>query len=372
MAAATVAARTEYATTSAGTSATPTFTQTTGDLVVIFISTAVSTALTSISDGFTNFTNLTGTFHILYKTLAGTEGGDVTMTITSSKVAAVAYNIQGHCTTIAPEISTVATATSVNPNATTVTPAAGFAKNFLWISAFGSAGEEADDDTWCTAAPTNFTNLLQKTSGTAGVPGVNTSIASAEFSSSATSMDAAAFTMAQSLLWRAYTVAITPKPTGALTGTITASVNETDIVAGGKTAILTLSEDRWIAAGAASFDLQRDEIIAGFDSAQAEATGWDAVPKATQTLGGVVRTSDTVVTVTWDAFATYNITAQETVTVSIPSTSILSAQTTVVTTPTFTVSITSAIKTVKGLARASVKTIKGLALASVKTIKGLA
>ena len=126
--------------------------------------------------------------------------------------------------------------------------------------------------------------------------------------------------------------------TAALTGTITASVNESDIVTGGKTLIITLTGGIWIAAGAGSFDLQRDEIIAGCDSAQSELTGWDLVPKATQSLGGVVRTSDTVVTITWDAFATYDITAQETITVIVPSTALVGGFANVTATPTFTIS----------------------------------
>ena len=126
----------------------------------------------------------------------------------------------------------------------------------------------------------------------------------------------------------------------SISGTITASVTEADIVTGGKTLIITLSNDTWIAAGAGSFDLQRDEIIAGIDSGQAEATGWDAVVKATQSLAGVVRTSDTVVTITWDAFATYNITAQETITVTVPGTAVAGAGA-IVATPTFTVDLLS-------------------------------
>lgn len=122
----------------------------------------------------------------------------------------------------------------------------------------------------------------------------------------------------------------------ALTGTITPSATEADIVTGGKTLIITLTGDTWIAAGAASFDLQRDEIIAGIDSAQSEAFGWDLVPKATQSLGGVVRTSDTVVTITWDAFATYNITATETITCTVPATAVVLGVA-IVATPTFTV-----------------------------------
>ena len=124
--------------------------------------------------------------------------------------------------------------------------------------------------------------------------------------------------------------------TAAITGTITASVTEADIVAGTKTLIITLSGDTWIAAGAGSFDLQRGEIIAGVTSAQSEATGWNLVPKVLQSLGGVVRTSDTVVTITWDAFPTYDITATETITVTVPSTALVGAQA-IVATPTFTV-----------------------------------
>ena len=129
--------------------------------------------------------------------------------------------------------------------------------------------------------------------------------------------------------------------TAALTGTITATVNEADIVAGGKTLIITLTNTTWIAAGAGSFGLVRDDIIAGCDSAQSEATGWDLVPKVTQSIEGVIRTSDTVVTITWDAFATYNISAQETITVTVPAAATV-AGVGPVATPTFTIDTASA------------------------------
>lgn len=136
--------------------------------------------------------------------------------------------------------------------------------------------------------------------------------------------------------------------TVALTGTATASITEADIVTGGKTIILTITGDTWIAAGAGSFDLQRDEIIAGIDSAQSEATGWDLVPKALQSLGGVVRTSDTIVTLTLDAFATYNITATETITATIPSTALVGAGGNVVATPTFAITAVASGSTYPG------------------------
>lgn len=129
--------------------------------------------------------------------------------------------------------------------------------------------------------------------------------------------------------------------TATLTGTIAASTTEADIVAGGKTIILTLTGDTWIAAGAGSFDLQRQNIINGLTSAQSETLGWNLVVKALQSITGVVRTSDTVVTITLDAQATYNITATETITATIPSTALTGAVA-VVATPTFTVSTVSA------------------------------
>lgn len=129
-------------------------------------------------------------------------------------------------------------------------------------------------------------------------------------------------------------------PTIALTGTATASITEADIVTGGKTIILTLTNDTWVAAGA-TFDAQRQNIINGIDSGQAEGTGWDAVVKASQGVSGVVRTSATVVTITLDAFASYNITATETITATIPATA-LTEGVAIVATPTFNITHTSA------------------------------
>jgi hypothetical protein len=122
-----------------------------------------------------------------------------------------------------------------------------------------------------------------------------------------------------------------------ITGTATASITESDVVTGGKTIIITLTGDTWVSAGA-NFDAQRQNIINGIDSGQAEAAGWDAVVKATQAVGGVVRTSNTVATITLDAFASYDITATETITVTIPSSALTGAAGAVIGTPTFTVS----------------------------------
>ena len=126
----------------------------------------------------------------------------------------------------------------------------------------------------------------------------------------------------------------------AITGTITASVVEGDIVNGGKTIIITLTGDTWVTAGA-TFNGERQAIINGLDSAQSETTGWDAEVKAKEVVTAVVRTSDTVVTITLTASAAYDITAQETITVTVPA-SALTGGVAVVGSPTFTVDFTAA------------------------------
>lgn len=144
----------------------------------------------------------------------GNEGA--TMTITSSaseKAVFIAYRISGadEPALTAPTLSTVATGASVNPNATNCNP--GTSKDYLWISFFTLAGEEADDDTWCTAAPASYTGLLQKTAGTVGT---NTSgiIASASRQATASAEDAGSFTIVATPVntWRAFTLAVHPSP----------------------------------------------------------------------------------------------------------------------------------------------------------------
>ena len=126
-------------------------------------------------------------------------------------------------------------------------------------------------------------------------------------------------------------------PTAAITGTATASITEADVVAGGKTIIITLTGDTWVAAGAA-FDAERSNIIQGLDSAQGETLGWNLEVRDKEVVGAVIRTSDTVVTITLSASALYDITAQETITVTVPTTA-LTGGASIVGSPTFTVDV---------------------------------
>lgn len=88
-----------------------------------------------------------------------------------------------------------------------------------------------------------------------------------------------------------------------------------------------------------AFDGIRQAIIDGIVSAQSEGTGWNAL-RSSIPVTAVVRTSDTVVTITLPALPTYDITAQETITVTVPAVA-LAGGVAIVATPTFTVSPTT-------------------------------
>lgn len=126
--------------------------------------------------------------------------------------------------------------------------------------------------------------------------------------------------------------------TAALTGTALPSLKEGQVVAGGRTIIITLSGDQWVAAGA-TFDAQRQNIIDGLDSDGAEATGWNTIVRdSALQVTDVVRTSDTVVTITLPAAASYDVTANETVTATVPATALTGA-TELVAAPTVTITV---------------------------------
>ena len=124
-------------------------------------------------------------------------------------------------------------------------------------------------------------------------------------------------------------------PLAALTGTLADGAVEDSIVAGGETLIITLTSDTWDATIGAD-NAKTTALIAGIDSAQSEGAGWDAVVKANLDYNDVVRTSDSVVTITLGAEATYQLTANETITVTVPATAVTSA-TELVATPTFAI-----------------------------------
>ena len=108
-------------------------------------------------------------------------------------------------------------------------------------------------------------------------------------------------------------------PSVAITGTCSPACLESEVVTGGQTILLTISQGKWAASGT-TFNAARQAILNGLVAAEAEAAGWNIEVSATgkQAVTTVVRTSDTVVTITLTASAAYATTADETVTVTVP------------------------------------------------------
>ena len=122
-------------------------------------------------------------------------------------------------------------------------------------------------------------------------------------------------------------------PSAALSGSLVTSADETEILVAGETLIITLTNDTWDPTVGADNAITT-ALINGIDSAGVEAAGWDAVVKAGLTFSDVARTSDTVVTITLGAEPTYLITADETITVTVPATAVVGGDA-IVATPTF-------------------------------------
>lgn len=77
------------------------------------------------------------------------------------------------------------------------------------------------------------------------------------------------------------------------------------------------------------------DIIAGLTSSTTPTNGWNNLVRDTSAMT-VVRTSDTVVTITLDAVAAYDISSQETVEATVPQSALVGDDETVAT-PTFTI-----------------------------------
>lgn len=120
--------------------------------------------------------------------------------------------------------------------------------------------------------------------------------------------------------------------TAAVTGTATDTIDESDIVSGGETLILTLTGETWVTVGS-TFNSERQNIINGIngDDDDQLRSGLDVTD--------VVRTSDTIVTITLSAIPGYDISSQIEYEITIPATA-LTGGNAIVATPTFTVDTT--------------------------------
>ena len=128
--------------------------------------------------------------------------------------------------------------------------------------------------------------------------------------------------------------------TAFLTGTIIPNAQESEIVTGGKTIIINLLNDTWIAAGTGPIGTTANtqSLINGITSGAGEAAGWNAEVRDNLTPAtDVVRTSNTVATITLPASGSYDITGTETITVTIPAVVLTTSATEVIASTTFEV-----------------------------------
>jgi hypothetical protein len=125
-----------------------------------------------------------------------------------------------------------------------------------------------------------------------------------------------------------------------ISGTITSSTVESDIVNGGKTIVITLTNDTWD-ADIGQDNSQTQALIDGMESGGSDSNGWNA--KVVGASGALDYThvtrdpDDVTVTITLPAVTEYNITADETITVEVPASALVTSASAVTATPTFDV-----------------------------------
>lgn len=106
-----------------------------------------------------------------------------------------------------------------------------------------------------------------------------------------------------------------PSGIAALTGRLVDGINDSNVRMGYATLIITLTGETWAASGA-TFDAERQGIIDGITG----STDWNDDVRDNITVGSVVRTSNTVVTITMDdGYVDYLPSSDDTISVVVPA-----------------------------------------------------
>jgi hypothetical protein len=198
-------------------------TATSGQLLLILMNIGAGAATVDAHGSLTELLDegVANGLYIAYRWMDGTEPASYTLvTSANTRTASLAYRISGaeNPATQAPQVGTTATGTNANANPpTSATP--GSSKDFLFIALAGFIGEDADDDTWATASPTDYTPdpPRQKTAGTAGANLGGIITAAERQLTTGSAEDPGVFTIDNSRAWRTQTVMV--HPTSALTVT---------------------------------------------------------------------------------------------------------------------------------------------------------
>lgn len=205
---------------------------TAGELLLVILAKGSTAATINALAGWTELLdeNSANGLYVAYRVADGSEGASITLTSSAAtRSAQIAYRISNaeDPAVQSPEIGTTATASSTAPNPPSRAVTGG-PKDILSIAFLSRSGEEADDDTWTTAAPASYSGLLQKSAGTSGT-NLAGMIAAASRQVTTSSEDPGNFTIATGT-WRANTIVIHPAPSGTAwdPGTIADSAGITD------------------------------------------------------------------------------------------------------------------------------------------------
>ena len=150
---------------------------------------------------------------ILYRWAAGGEGNPTFVSSANTRDATCTFRISGakNPAAQAPEKA----ATTASGSSTTPDPPASAApsatKDFLFVAFCGSAGEQADDGTYATGFPANYTLAnLEKTCGVAGTNLGGMIAAAARQLNTGSADDPGTFTVSENNTWRAQTIMVHP------------------------------------------------------------------------------------------------------------------------------------------------------------------
>lgn len=156
-----------------------------------------------------------------------------------------------------------------------------------------------------------------------------------------------------------------------LTGTVTNNTTETNIVTGGKTIVLTLSKATWLAADGTDNTFNNDyksgtidSLFDGMVADGSQGAEWGKVVtdlkagKSGTDINAVKRTSNTVLTITLPAETTFDISANQNISVTIPKALVIdtlgvTSSVDVLASPTFRISIASATAALSGTVTSS-------------------
>ena len=217
------------------------------DILIYSLARAIVSGAITWPTGFTEISDTThdgGSTACAWKRASSESGSYQSSWTGVTRVCGVIFAISGANTTGTPfTAGTAATGTGTTPDAPNVDP--GSSDDRL---AMAICGQEGKGTTRFTA-PSGYTLPTSGEGGTTGLGSEDDYCGIGCFYKTYTGQSENPGTATSSVTdgWAAQTLIFDPQPTAAITGTATATIDEADVVAGGKTIVTTLTSDTWVA-----------------------------------------------------------------------------------------------------------------------------